>query len=420
MRKKIIAAVVTLIASSAAVADTFVVDTEVDAMLTGCSGLVIGDCSLRGAIERSNQAPGLDTITFGFGANTFVLSITGADEDSNQSGDLDILDPVDIDGGGDVTVDGSLIGDRVFDVLTDTTSFTGFKRVVITGGHAPAGDGFFAGGGIRCLDGAVFLDHTTVIGNGPVREGGGVWADGCDLVLNFSVVSNNTATVGGGGASLTSSTLHAPVSAFVGNHSDSFGGGLKAGFFTEVDLDNMTLSGNTAGVSGSAILYQDDVTLDFVTVVSDPSSGISAIAQLSGLDPSLTMSNTLLVGSCSGSGLFTSGGGNLESPGDTCGLDPLVDQVNVADARLLPLTVSGSATPYHLPMADSPAVDDPLGTITKCPSHDQRFAAMLRPFDGNGDGIAACDIGAIERDALFTDGFETGDTSRWPSEVALP
>jgi hypothetical protein len=69
-----------------------------------------------------------------------------------------------------------------------------------------------------------------------------------------------------------------------------------------------------------------------------------------------------------------------------------------------------------MPMADSPAVDDPLGTTTNCPAYDQRFGPD-RPLDGNGDGLALCDIGAIERDSLFADGFESGDAAEWSAIV---
>jgi hypothetical protein len=47
-----------------------------------------------------------------------------------------------------------------------------------------------------------------------------------------------------------------------------------------------------------------------------------------------------------------------------------------------------------------------------CPAVDQR--GLLRPRDGDGDGHARCDRGAVELGAaLFVDGFESGDTSAW-------
>ena len=43
-----------------------------------------------------------------------------------------------------------------------------------------------------------------------------------------------------------------------------------------------------------------------------------------------------------------------------------------------------------------------------------------RPFDGDGDGVARTDIGAIEFRSLFFDGFESGDTCRWTSTTGGP
>ena len=46
------------------------------------------------------------------------------------------------------------------------------------------------------------------------------------------------------------------------------------------------------------------------------------------------------------------------------------------------------------------------------PAVDQR--GLLRPWDGDGDGAARSDRGAVELGApLFVDGFESGDSSAW-------
>ncbi|MBZ0113897.1 MAG: hypothetical protein K8J08_15650 [Thermoanaerobaculia bacterium] len=391
-------------------ADTFIVDTELDTLSTGCSPVIVGDCSLRGAIERANSHPGTDIVTFGFSASDFTLTRLGADEDLNQTGDLDILDVVHIVGNGNTVIDATLIGDRVFDISSASEDMLFFKDLTVTGGTAPAGDALFKGGGIRCQDGAFVLDGVVVVANGPVREGGGVYSE-CDLTLNVTSINGNSATNGGGGISMFSGALSATLSAIVDNHA-AHGGGLSVGIPATADLDNMTLSGNTATNDGSAVQNSGSLELDFVTIVA-ASPGVTALAHLNGSGVT-TLKNTLIAGTCRTvpPGLFITGGGNLESPGDSCGLNPTIDLINVADAGLLPLGDYGGATLSHMPRASSPAVDDPLGSTTGCPTYDQRFGPS-RPLDGNNDGIAACDIGAIERDHLFFDDFESGDTTQW-------
>jgi hypothetical protein len=84
-----------------------------------------------------------------------------------------------------------------------------------------------------------------------------------------------------------------------------------------------------------------------------------------------------------------SGGGNVESPGDTCLFDDPTDQVNVSalDLGLDVLADNGGATKTHALLPGSAAID--AGT-PDCPppSTDQR--GVTRPQG------AACDIGAFE------------------------
>jgi hypothetical protein len=130
---------------------------------------------------------------------------------------------------------------------------------------------------------------------------------------------------------------------------------------------------------------------------------------------------SIIEGSCGNLGAtwVVSGGGTVESPGDTCGLDPGTDQAGIIDLGLWPLFYSGGSTMTLVPNPNSPAVDDPLGVISYCGYTDQR--GQPRPVDGNGDGIDACDSGAVERQPdeirLFYSGFESGVTSAWSLTV---
>lgn len=95
--------------------------------------------------------------------------------------------------------------------------------------------------------------------------------------------------------------------------------------------------------------------------------------------------------------------GTLLSTGDSsCSLG-LPGAVAVTD--LQPLGVDEAATMPVLTFdATSPAVDG--ANASRCLPTDAR--GVVRPQDGNGDRVAACDVGAFELQAiaLFADGFE--------------
>jgi hypothetical protein len=87
-------------------------------------------------------------------------------------------------------------------------------------------------------------------------------------------------------------------------------------------------------------------------------------------------------------GAVVSGGHNVLDT-DDCGFTATGDQV-VADVGLGALGDNGGTTETFLPAATSPAVDAGAG----CPDVDQR--GVSRPQDGDDDGTAACDAGAVE------------------------
>ncbi len=87
-------------------------------------------------------------------------------------------------------------------------------------------------------------------------------------------------------------------------------------------------------------------------------------------------------------------------PGDISDSDPLYG----------PLADNGGPTWTHALAPESPAVD--AGDPVDAGATDQR--GFARPVDGDFDGIAVADIGAVEFvGPLFSDDFESGDTSVW-------
>ena len=63
-----------------------------------CETAVIGQCTLRAAVQEANALSGLDVINVP--AGTYTLTISGAGEDAAATGDLDLTDSVTISGAG--------------------------------------------------------------------------------------------------------------------------------------------------------------------------------------------------------------------------------------------------------------------------------------------------------------------------------
>ncbi|NMC62025.1 MAG: hypothetical protein GYA55_02535, partial [SAR324 cluster bacterium] len=103
-----------------------------------------------------------------------------------------------------------------------------------------------------------------------------------------------------------------------------------------------------------------------------------------------------------GGAAVTSAGNNI-SDDATCGLSLATDRANT-NPLLSALADNGGGTLTHAISTDSPALDGVSGGT--CPATDQRGVA--RPFDGNQDGNALCDIGAFEaNDACPSDPDKT-------------
>jgi len=175
-----------------------------------------GVVTLRSAIEAANATPGGNTINL-IVSGIYKITIPGANEDNNATGDFDILPTggnlsIVNTSGGAVTVDGNHL-DRVFDInpgfdpANPTPSFTvTMQGFTITNGNASPGD--FApgsGGGIRDQGNAsLTLTNMVLTNNRATADGGGVSMENMasvpwTLTLNNTIVSNNHAGDAGGG-----------------------------------------------------------------------------------------------------------------------------------------------------------------------------------------------------------------------------
>jgi hypothetical protein len=208
VRLIVVAAILTLVGNLAApptvaVASTLKVDTVVDnPALNGCLLLNVSDCSLRGAIEKANANPGLDTITFSPNLDGLSIILSGtAGEDLNQSGDLDILAI-----GGDLIIQGNGAAntiihgnglDRVFHIAPSgsSTATVTLESITIQNGIVAG-----SGGGIYNVAGTTTVISSTIISN-TAYNGGGIYNSGTftmrDSIIGASGYVNQAQNGGG-------------------------------------------------------------------------------------------------------------------------------------------------------------------------------------------------------------------------------
>jgi CSLREA domain-containing protein len=437
-------------------AATFHVDTTADfgdaAIGDGnCAGVGEGaPCSLRAAIEEANALAGADVVELL--AGQYALTLAGTGDNVAASGDLDITEDVVIRGAGEMStfIDGAAL-DRVFDIRDSVQAVSlHVEDLAVRNGRsdvwedAQGGCIFVAanseltllrvtiGSCVADRDGAGIynnghvtgeavrlIDNAAVGGLNGHTQGGAVAniGPGASLELRDCLIAGNVASSGGGVYTSTShdgtrASVRLDTCSLIDNEVLQLGGALFANMASDVAIVNSTFSGNRAG-SGGAIFNDGGCYIDIrnSTIVENHAGNIGGGISEVHFDPKfITLSNTILAGNTADflgpdcdKELQSNGGtliGDLTDcdavlvPGDLADIDPLLG----------PLTSMGPRAAVHVPLPGSPVID--AGANSECTEHDQ--LGELRPQDGDLDGDAVCDMGAIEvrSDRVFADGFE--------------
>ena len=409
-----------------------------------------GMCSLRAAIMEANSSHREMKIQLPDG--TYTLEIPGANEDEALSGDLDIIQSMNIRGSGSertVIQAGTSPAagiDRVFHIQglnVEEPIRVRLQDIAIQFGQAPTGLQFpeNSGGGIL-IEGytATSIKNTIISQNSspdPQGQGGGILACGADcsedqegefILENSRIIQNTAAGTGGGlalrnlenfeirncsilenislndGGGIAISEIDdksAILGSTIANNQAQFGGGIIIQL-SEIFLANSTVSHNSAENDAAGIFTQEaTLTILYVTIANNKSNstagGIYVKNAQVEIGSSILAGNSAEVGpDCFDENDLDSLGFNLVQDDNSCSsvFDNEGDLQGV-DPLLAPLADNGGPTLTHALDISSPGAHIiPIGT-NQCGAdinNDQR--GKSRP--GNFDPSDFCEMGAWE------------------------
>ncbi|MDU9412414.1 CSLREA domain-containing protein [Pseudomonas sp. zfem005] len=423
-------------------------DFQVTRTDDGFDGLCDADCTLRDAVEAANRLGGKNRIVLP--AGVYALTLPPAmgeegeilDEDQNLNGDLDVR-------AGNLTLVGAGVGASVIDgsgldrlleidlgvtvLLQDLTLRNGHttsnggaienfgylvvRRVAFQDNRASYGyydgdGGAISNRGTLEVHSSVFERNRADFGDSGRALGGAIFNGGL-LTVRDSLFSENVTNgddvVALGGALFNTGTADVARSAFLHHRADGPGIAIRNDGNGVLKLTNVTVSGKNANGEGDydAVVANGS---DYPMFAGTPSLQLVNVTIADNLTLGLlnhgrlSVRNSLIVGN----GNESIGAANCLNGGDTasyqasglllgtdtgnCTADVHVNDADAFTRVLYPLAANGSSLPTHALRPRSPAVDAGIGSCTR---HDQR--GSMRPRDGDGDGMALCDLGAYER-----------------------
>lgn len=345
-----------------------------------------------------------------FGAHAATINVDNASDvsdvnhctlrDAVKSANNDSAAGGCIAGAGDdvIVIDPALAGQPI---TLSSGQLTLKSHVTIQGQGAD--DSVISGGGASGIFAVRPYVNVTIsqvtLEQGFAASGGAIDNNSGNVTIEDSVVSSNTATGSGGAIYNYYGQVQIRRSTLTGNSATR--GGVLYAYYDQISVSDSTLSGNSAERGGALFGYA------FFTVEGSTFANNSATDGAADLHTSgeLALANSILADSvsgvnCSHPAIFLNNMNNVVEDG-TCA----TSGVNLVsgDPNLGPLSGTGRMQIHPL-LAGSNAID--RGDPAVCTGNDQ--LGMPRPFDGDGDTVQTCDIGAFEFIDLVAPGATLG------------
>lgn len=262
-----------------------------------------GDCSLREAVHNANVCPGSQTINLPAGG--YTLTISGDDEDLNQTGDLDVTDDLVIIGSGAPSINGGI--ERAFQIQNGVTAQ--FEGIWLADGNAILGGGLINEGDLTLISFTCNYNSVSIPPGGMGDARGGCIFNTGNLVVQGGHFLANNAGFGGAIYNRDNATATIEDSSFTGNESDYHGGALWNGVGAELTLIGSTLEMNQAGWDGGAAWNHGDLFVEGTSFENNEALGNGG-AVFSWMDTYTQFNNSWITGNTAvvGGGIYNDNG----------------------------------------------------------------------------------------------------------------
>ncbi|WP_395375938.1 choice-of-anchor Q domain-containing protein [Marinicella sp. W31] len=321
------------------------------------------------SVSMQIKGPGADLLTIDGGRNSRLFQII---EDSSFQQEVEFSNLTLIRGNA-----GSPVDDRIGGCIFSNENLT-LSNTVFSGCVAPG-----IGGAINIRNGNLTINGASFFSNVAGNSAAAIYARNSNVNISNSLFKENRTNNNNSRGVVTFDTG------------------------TVANISNTTFTDNSIRNRDFPVVFLERTStllLNNSTIFGNTGVGVGITNS-----QTINISNTIIAGNTGGDCDIADASdnsanlNNLDSDG-TCNVQA-ANHLTAADVLLAPLADNGGDTMTLIPIVDSPAID--AADEATCELFDQR--GEVRPQDGDGDGTANCDIGAVEGvliDVIFFNGFE--------------